>query len=717
MSTPLVARTALVNRLRASTSTTVVTVVAPGGYGKTRLLEEWSRRDGRPFAWVPIGDPVSPGAADDDPRPLVPGIADTLAAAPAGIVIVLDDVHRLTGPRSLKALAALIGSIAPGAQIVLAGRGLPELPLARLRVARRLTEIGVDDLRLSDREARTLVRHARLGLPATEIDDLNRQAEGWPACLELTALAAAVERGSPPGRGVGVSGTPGLDVFFRRELVGPLSDEDARFLRCTSILERLSGPVCDAMLGLTGSAERLERLERSSLLLPLDRRRGGYRLHPLARRWLALELERSEPPELVATLHRRAGEWLAAHGEIPAAIDCLAAAGDIARLIALLGRFAAPLWQSGDAPAIEHWLACLDEPAILDHHPEVAVYGTLAYLALGRPEDADRLADAAEHSSYDGPMPDGSASPDPWRAVVRALLCRNGNKRMAKDAAQAIAALPSDSLLLPAAQLALGAARLLAGREAAADAAFAAAAESAESHRIASVASCALAERALISADRGSSEQSSELIAHAVMLLEEAGLAGYPQAAFVYAAAARASLRRGDWGAARTELEHASRVLPGLSYAEPWLAVQARLELMHAHIALAETAACVALAAEVDQILALRPGLGILVEQAAEVRRTLDRKELSRRAGAGAASLTPAELRLLPFLATHLSFREIADELIVSRNTVKTQAISVYRKLDVSSRGEAIRRAVETGLAVGPAAVVTARPSKSSSPA
>jgi LuxR family transcriptional regulator, maltose regulon positive regulatory protein len=166
--------------------------------------------------------------------------------------------------------------------------------------------------------------------------------------------------------------------------------------------------------------------------------------------------------------------------------------------------------------------------------------------------------------------------------------------------------------------------------------------------------------------------------------------------AILHAAAARIALHEADRPRARDELTRAQRLRPDLTYALPHLAVQARIELARCHLALSDFAAARTLLREVDQILIRRPGLGVFVRQAEELR-----AELSQVRGSfalGASALTAAELRLLPMLSTHLSFPEIAGELFLSRNTIKSQANSIYRKLGASSRSQAVTRSRELGL-------------------
>jgi LuxR family transcriptional regulator, maltose regulon positive regulatory protein len=159
---------------------------------------------------------------------------------------------------------------------------------------------------------------------------------------------------------------------------------------------------------------------------------------------------------------------------------------------------------------------------------------------------------------------------------------------------------------------------------------------------------------------------------------------------------ARRELRGGSWELARADLEKAGRLRSELTHAVPWYAVQMNLELARAHASLLDDAAAWTLLSDAEEILARCPGLGVLARDVEEFRFQLS--SVNRSDGSSASVLTAAELRLLPLLSTHLSFREIGEHLHVSRNTVKTQAIAVYRKLGVSSRSDAIERAVDLGL-------------------
>jgi LuxR family transcriptional regulator, maltose regulon positive regulatory protein len=279
----------------------------------------------------------------------------------------------------------------------------------------------------------------------------------------------------------------------------------------------------------------------------------------------------------------------------------------------------------------------------------------------------------------------------PRIAVVRAALCRDGARRMLANAGAALARLPRTSQWYPAALHMRGCAAMLLGAAEEADGLLDAAARAAEVCRCSETRMIALSQRSLIARAHGDLDRADALSneARQVALSEE--LEAYPTFAIVLAAAARASLRHGRWAEARELVAAAEPLRGSVTEALPWLAVSTRLELAQCYLILRDAEAVRVVMAEIDALLEARPNLGTLAERADELRREVE--ALSVPAGTVPGGLTGAELRLLPLLATHLSFREIADQLRVSRNTVKTQAISIYRKLGVSGRSEAIAAA------------------------
>ena len=655
----VVARTALVTRLCAADAP-VVTIVAPAGYGKTALLLQWVERDRRPSVW--------PGADE---------VADAIARASGPTLVVLDGV---APPAGVETLAAALPA---GSTLALAARREPALPLARMRAEGRLLELGADDLAFTRREAQSLLRHAGVLLPGPEAAELERRTEGWPVGLSLAALS--LRSGGDPWTFAGDDRY--VTDYLRAEVLDRLTPSVRAFAMRISVLERMTPAMCDAVLERKDSARRLEALERASLfVVPLDRSRRAYRYRRLVREFLRAELERHDP-ELARELNRRAAAWCEANGAAEAAIDHAAEAGDLDEVALLASRPALPAYQEGRVVAVERWFRLLAGLSTLDRHPDLCVAGSWIHALRGRAADSHRWADAAER---------GLAADDPRRRLLRALRCCDGAAQMLDDATAACAALEPGSHWQPTALLALGAARRLAGDEDAADAALAHAVEAAAAAGAADTQVTALSARSLVAAQHGTHAEADALVRDADAVAGSGRLGASAARALQLAASARAALYRCDRERASADVAHAGKLRPLLTHAAPWLSVQAGVELARAQLALADVEAARSMLNEVEAILRIRPGLGALVEEAAVLRAQVC--ALEEPDGRWASSLTSAELRLLPLLGTHLSFREIGERLFVSRNTVKTQAISVYRKFGVSSRSDAIARAVELGL-------------------
>jgi LuxR family transcriptional regulator, maltose regulon positive regulatory protein len=720
-----VTRTALVNRLRVAGTCPVVTLLAPAGYGKTTLLAQWASRDERPFAWVSVEAsddallllrhvaaalnrvqatdaslPEASGPRRRSARSALRRVASAFSSSQRPLVLVLDDVQLLRSQECVDAVAALVDHVPDGSTLVLAGRTVGELPIARLRAAGRLLELGVDELALSRREGELLLRHAGVEAPETHVSELIDRTEGWAAGLYLAAVSFQDSGARADGEGFAGDDRFVAD-YFRSEYLAHLRPSELRFLTRTSTLDRMSGPLCDAVLDGKGSARKLETLEKSNVfVVPLDRRCGWYRYHRLFRDLLQAELEHREP-ELGPALNRRAASWCEANGPPEEAISYASAAGDIDTVARLVGTHALPAYHSGRIATIESWLDHFpDDDRGLSRYPAVAVLGAWVHALRGRPAAAERWLRAAEAAKSKRALPDGSTSVTPWLALIRAAMCRSGAEQMVADAEVAVQEMPAESQWRPIALLVRGAALLLLGDDAGADRNMAEAVDAAESVGAMDSQVVALTERSLLAELRGDHADAKAFGLEARALVDACGLDHYPTIAIELAASARAELRAGSWERARADLERANRLRPELTHALPWYSVQTLLELARAHMTLLDLTEAKSLLSEVDGILRRRPDLGTLVAQADELRAESDAAVEAR--DGRASTLTPAELRLLPLLATHLSFREIGEHLYVSRNTVKTQAISVYRKLGVSSRSEALERAADLGLVEPP---------------
>ena len=716
----IVSRVRLLDWLEASAATPVVAMSAPAGYGKTVLAVEWAKRDPRPFVWLSIDrhdndpavlltylavgldrvEPIDPAVLGvlasrgaSITKTVLPRLGAALASKALAVVVVLDDVQLLHDQEGLDALAVLVDHLPPGSQLAVISRGEPPLPMARWRAEGRLAELGPGELAMDPAEAGSLLAAARVELADDEVAELTRRTEGWPVALYLAALSVKAQ---PAANGAGLSGRDRFLVdYLQSVLLSGLSPTKVQFLTRTAVLDRLSGPLCDAVLGTTGSAAVLASLERSNLLVvPVDRQREWYRYHQLFRELLRGELERSEP-ELVGELTRRAAKWCAHHGLAEAAIDYAMDAGDADLVARGVEQAAIGVYRSGRLVTVQRWFDWFDDHGLIQQYPAVAMLGAWIQALGGHAAAAERWAAAAERGSYEGLLPDGSASIDGWRALLRAKLCRHGVAQMRTDAELALTLIAVGSLWRAPAQLLLGISHLLAGDLGVADDVLAEAVEVAEDTGATLAASVALAERAILAIGRQDWQDAETLVDQARSLVINAHLEDCPTSIVVYAAAARVAIHHGNRDQADQDLARARQLQPQATHALPYYAVQARLELIRAYLALSDVAGARTVIREVDDLLRWRPDLGILRDQANRLRSQLDHL---RGDAIGMSPLTTAELRLIPLLATYHSFREIGQSLHLSQHTVKTQALSIYRKLGVSSRGQAVQRVQEIGL-------------------
>ncbi len=453
------------------------------------------------------------------------------------------------------------------------------------------------------------------------------------------------------------------------------------------------------MLDQPGAAATLAALARSNLLLvPLDRHGEWYRYHRLFRGMLLAELRRREPG-LIPVLRRRAAGWCARNDLPEEAVEYTIAAGDVDMAAALVGKLGVRAYRRGRVAAVQRWLRWLEEQGGLEGHPMVAVLAGILAAATGRAAEAERWADVVDHWQHGEPSGPDDPAAEAWAALLRAVLCQHGAGQMRADADEAARRLAAESIPEPAAALMQGVARVLSGDLDGGDASLGDAASIAEITGEPDVAAVALCERSLVAMARGEWSRAEVLAARARAVVRRAGGQEYYATPLVCAVHARTALHRGDVSAARQELVTAQRLRHVLTWALPHFAVQARIELARVHLALSDPEGARALMREVDDLLRRRPGLGNLADEAAAFR-----ARLSDEHGPGvpgASALTAAELRLLPMLASHLSFPQIGAKSFLSPHTVKSEAISIYRKLGVCSRAQAVVRSRELGLLPG----------------
>ena len=387
-------------------------MVAPAGYGKTTVLAQWAERNGRAFAWVsvdeadndpkvlltyvakaldavePVGERVfdvlaSPGSSV--PGSVVPRLGSAFSSMVSPVALVLDDVHALHDSQCRAALSVLADHVPGGSRLVLAGRAEPPLPVARLRAEGKILEVGAGDLSLTREEASWLLRNADLCLGEDDVAELHRRTEGWPAGLYLAALYLK-EGGPVAAAAVSFGGDDRLvSEYLESEFLARISRRHRTFLTRAAVLERMCGPLCDAVLGMSGSAAALAELERSNLLLvPLDRRGQWYRCHHLFRDMLLAELRRREP-DLIPVLHRRAAQWHERNREPEQALEYWMKAGEVESVARLAGAVVFPAYQRGRVATAGRWLGWLEDRAAMESYPAIAALAVMFYALTGQP--------------------------------------------------------------------------------------------------------------------------------------------------------------------------------------------------------------------------------------------------------------------------------------------------------------------------------------------
>ena len=471
-----VRRSPLIEVLARGDLRPVASVVAPAGYGKTTLLAQWAERNGQAFAWVslderdneprallsyvaaaldavePVGERVfgalaSPGGSV--PGPVVSALGFAFSSMTVPVVLVLDDVHMLHDPECWAAVSVLADHVPPGSRLVLSGRDAPVLALARLRTAGRMLELGPRDLALTHEEASSLLRNAGVPVGEGDVAELHRRTEGWPAGLYLAALG--LREGGPVARTADSFGGGDrlVSEYMESEVLARLSSRQRVFLTRTAVLERLCGPLCEAVLDAPGAAAILAALARSNLLLvPLDPDGEWYRYHHLFRGMLLAELGRREP-ELIPVLRRRAAGWCARNDLPEEAVEYTIAVGDVEMAAALVGKLGVRAYRQGKTAAVQRWLRWLEDRGGTEGHPMVAVLAGLLSTAAGRAAEAERWADVVDRWQYgEASGPDDPAA-EAWAAVLRAVLCGRGVKQMRADADEAARLFAAESVPEP----------------------------------------------------------------------------------------------------------------------------------------------------------------------------------------------------------------------------------------------------------------------------
>ncbi len=724
----MVYRRALVDQLAGSQGFPIVCLCAPAGYGKTTVLAQWAAADARPFVWLSAQDSHNDpavlrhdlGEAIASLRRCSSGPARTTAPStapghPAGIpeailsaptvpfVLVLDDAHLVSDSRARRLVEDLMVWMPSGSQLVMASRGVAPLSLSRLRADHRVLEITAPEMAFDADEAlAALAATGWSGTSPTATQSLVEVCEGWPAVLYLSGLAvrATVDRFHPTRAGRERMVTD----YLQAEVLSGIDDATMRFLTHTSILAELSGPLCDAVCDGTGSGSVLRDMRGGAVpIMALDTQDQHYRYHPVLRQALQSELERRESG-MVAELHDRASRWFAGHGDIDAAIRHATLAGDVSRVGDLVWAHLHRALAEAGSDRVRGWLAGLTDEQI-GQSPELVLASAWLSLVIGDLESMAGWHALARASEGNAPLEDDGSERtgtdrrgSERRGALKLLAAWRGTGGMA-DVMQlctdAFDALPPDSTWRPAAGALSGIALALSGRPGQAQARLRYSEELASGLRDHGARVDCLVALGALAFDRGLWRESEDLVsrAHAVMTAHH--LQDRPSAAYAVSMVALVQARRGEAQEASDWLDRARRLTAAMAGLAPWIEIQARVVQANTSLLLGDAAAARRLTCQARQLVddrKLAPLLSAGLEQAEQ---TL--AQLPADSTYGFTPFTVAELRILRLLPTHLSFPEMGAMLFVSRHTVKTQALSTYRKLGAASRHEAVERACALG--------------------
>jgi LuxR family transcriptional regulator, maltose regulon positive regulatory protein len=719
-------RVQLVGRLVGSTGSRLTLVAAPAGSGKTSLLSEWHSdpRELRPFAWISLdsadNDPVrfwdgiigalrtvDPALAVNAESALhgpgttiaehmLPHLINELSDRDESIVLALDDYHVIDNGHIHRQIEALIDRLPSSMHVAIATRSDPPLPLGRLRARGHLTEIRVVDLRFDAAEAEAFLNDTLgLDLDRDDVAALQDRTEGWVAGLQLAGLSLR-DRDDRSDFIASFAGDDRQIVdYLGFEVLDHQPEAVREFLLQTSILDRLSAPLCGAVTRSQDSAAILEELERANLfVVALDSKREWYRYHHLFSDLLRHELSQADPAS-VRELHQRAAGWYASEDEAHEAIEHSTAAGDVSTAIDLITAHWYEFLQRGRAETIAGWIERLPADDVAED-PNICLIKAWLGINLGRLDEverwigaADELAETSEGSGDLPPLQSGVAS---LRAIHRYM---NGSVGAAVQAGRHALNLERGgppSPWRPVGCPVLGLALHWHGEDEQALNTLREAVEIAKADANHLAAMHASAGLAAIEYERGHLE---EALTHAT----EARAIAQHQSLGEHWAKSLSLAVRGQVHQQGGELDEADEAIGrAVQLAKRGVA---SVEIAYTLIALAELRRqqgrreeAMRLHNEAQRAVRACADPGILRELLSRLERRLrltPRKH--EQGGPSPEALTDAELEVLRLLRSELSQREIGAELYISFNTVKSHTRSIYRKLGVATREEAVKRA------------------------
>lgn len=694
--------------------TGLVVIDAPAGYGKTTAVVQWDDADERPFAWARLDN------LDNDPAhlllhlatalnqiwPIDPAVLHYLQGAGRAetqlvsafvralescgpVVLVLDDVHELSASAAVDTLRAVVDLAPNSTTLALIGRQMPALDLARRRLQGYVVEVGIPELKLSGPEGTATFAALGAGMDKATIARVLDKCEGWAAGVVMAALA--LRDGAPAEA---VTGRHRLVAdYLVEEVLSQLEPDTVTFLTESAVLDRFCADELDALLGRTDSAAMLDAITHSGnmFLVSLDAQGIWYRYHQLFGDLLRARL-RDRDPDRFRELAARAADRLAQAGDIDGALTQALAADDRAQAAALVGMDAVRLGFDGRVGVLARRLSLIDEQTFTDY-PDAAIARAWLGVMNGDAELIQRSLLTASAADTGEPLSDGTPSVEVAAALIGSLIGVGGVGEVIRHAETVCSA--GDHLVNPwwgAATTMKGTALSMLGEAAQARATLESALPVTED--LPGFQAAALAHLAALDLLDGDLSAAVEHTASARWIVDSRDLSDMVPMVVVYAVDALVRARRGDVAGARSAVGATERLVDRLGDLSARTALMAHVLVAGAAVEIDDTELC-------DRHLVEAQRAHRRETEAVGVGQWLDRiRTLSaaRTARGARSALTTAELRLLPYLATHLSLQRIADELILGRETVKSQATSIYRKLAVSSRAAAVAEADRLGL-------------------